>query len=96
MILFRKSKIQKVKKDLRNNVKIVIPSAAVFFDCYKINIHKMSAKIDSNKPLDKDESTRVQHLMSNFTDIASEALIETLIEVGYKREDKNKWMKSWF
>jgi hypothetical protein len=92
MLLFKKNKREKAKYLLGNDIKFIVPSARAFFTQYKDNIHKFSSKLDAAKVLDVDEATRYQHLIDNFNEIALEALVETLIEVGYKKEEKKKWL----
>lgn len=93
--MFKKNKVKQVKEDLSDDVKIVLPSCKVFLACYLVNLRTISARLDSKNVLKVDESVRVQSLIENFNEIASEALVQTLIETGYKREPKRKWKLKW-
>lgn len=96
-MMFRKSKVRKAEEALVTNVKIIIPSAENFFAHYRLNIAKESARIDAQRALGTDVEQRIQFLISNFDTIASEALVNTLVDTGYKKENKSKWkIKNWF
>jgi hypothetical protein len=88
--------MNKVKKDLEGHMKVVIPSLKVFLDSYNENLIKGSAVLDSKNVLNMNEKDRYQYLIGKFNEIASKALLEALIESGYKREDKKKWKMNWF
>lgn len=94
MRLFRKSKIAKAEELLEKDVQFVVPSAKNFMDVYKNEVCRIAAKVDAEKILEVNEKTRWNYLIYQIDRIVLEALVETLIETGYKREEK-KW-KNWF
>jgi len=96
MKMFRLRKIRNTEKIMVTDVKIIIPSAENFFDHFRRNIVISSARLDAQKVLDVDESTRYQHLITNFDSIASEALVNALIDAGYKKEGKKWTIKNLF
>ena len=99
MILFRKSKKRKAEKLLEEDVQFVIPSAVHFMARYKSEVCRAAARVDAEKILKVDEKTRWDYLIHQMDRIILEAMIETLIEAGYKREDKKKWKMNkmnWF
>ena len=96
MKMFRKSKVRKAEKALVADVKIIIPSAENFFSHYRNNIIAASARLDVQKVLLVDDAQRFQYLITNFDTIASEALVNALIDAGYKKEEKPWTIKNWF
>lgn len=83
-------KIRKIIKDRKiaklrkvDNIPIVIPSLEKFLDAFKDNIRKESAL--SSKPV---SHYNINKLVEEFQDISVAALIDTLINVGYKRKKK--------
>lgn len=95
--MFRKSKEIKAKEDLAKDVEFVIPSGDNFFNHFRQNIVKASSRLDAEKVLQLSESDRFSYLIASFDTIASEALVNALIDAGYKREDGSKWkIKNWF
>lgn len=96
MKLFRARKIRKAQEALVTDMKIIIPSAENFFAHYRQNIAKISSRLDAEKVLDVEEVERYKHLISNFDEIAAEALVNALIDTGYKKEDKKWKIKNLF
>jgi hypothetical protein len=85
--------IEKIKKMIRNrkiaklqqmdDTPIIIPSLAMFIEAFKDNVRKESAA--STKPI---EQYNVNKLIGEFQNISVAALVDTLIQVGYKRKKK--------
>jgi hypothetical protein len=94
--MFRKRKIVKAGAVLVTDVKIIIPSAENFFAHFRKNIIKESARIDAQHAVEVTDEQRIQFLIANFDTIASDALVNALIDVGYKKEDSKWKIKNWF
>ena len=65
----------------KDNVPIVIPSLAKFIDKFKSNIRKHTALHHSAEP-----NNNITAVIDRFHIIAVEALIDTLIDVGYVKK----------
>lgn len=96
MKMFRLRKVKKAEETLVSDVKIIIPSAENFFAHYRNNILKTASRIDAEQVLKVDELQRFQYLINNFDTIASDALVNALIDAGYKKEGKKWTIKNWF
>ena len=95
--MFRKRKVRKAGEVLVTDVKIIIPSAENFFAHFRRNLALGEARADAEAVLGETEQDRIRNLMNHMDTIASEALVNALIDVGYKKEDKSKWkIKNWF
>jgi hypothetical protein len=77
--LIRNKKREKLMKE-QDNVPIVIPSLSTFIDKFKSNIRKHVAMHNSSEP------ANLSIVIDGFHSIAIEALVDTLIDVGYKRK----------
>lgn len=77
-------KAKKVKRILEFDIPIILPSGKNFIETYKHHIKLVSAKFDLDKILEQKPEERFQFLIENFNEIATLALVETLVEVGFK------------
>lgn len=94
--MFLKRKKEKASRDLQQeDCKIVIYSTKQFLETFSRYVTLHVAKIDAEEILENgNESNRINSLIKKFDEVANEALLDTLVITGYKREDKKKW-KIW-
>jgi hypothetical protein len=91
------SKKEKVIIEMKGtDNQIVIPSTKQFLEAFDRHVTRSVSRIDAEVILNtSDDRNRISVLISKFDEVATEALIETLIEVGYKREEKKSKWKIW-
>lgn len=94
--MFRQKKLLKTKTILEKDMRIIIPHTDNFFDHFRKNIIKGTARLDAEHVLEVDEKTRFKYLIDNFDATACEALINALIDAGYKKESKPWTIKNLF
>lgn len=97
--MFLSKRKQKALDDIINDdSKIVIYSTKQLLEVFARHISLNTSKLDANDILQNgSEANRINSLVKKFNEIANEALLDTIVVVGYKREDKKKWkIWNWF
>lgn len=93
-----KSKKAKTKIEIQGaDNSIVIFSTKQFLDVFNKHITRSVSKIDAEVVLSTNgDKNRISVLIDKFDEVALDALVETLVEVGYKREKKKWKILNWF